>query len=60
MFSPYPQMQLPISHLIRRIKSPIHLDPFCTRTIILFFPFSTVFDKLHELFNTFIIKQDLC
>ena len=30
----------------------LYLEPFCTCTTILFFTFSTVFNKLHEIFNS--------
>ena len=32
-------------------KQPIHLQPLCTRAIILLFIFSTVVNNLHEIFN---------
>ena len=31
-----------------------HLEPFCTHTTTLLFIFSTVFNKWHEIVNTFI------
>ena len=33
-------------------KPPICLQQFCTQTTRLFFTFSIVFNKLHEIFNT--------
>ena len=33
-------------------KQLIHLQPFCTQTVILFFTFSSVFNTLHEIANT--------
>lgn len=37
-------------------KQSIILQPFCTHITILFYTFSTVFNKLCELFNIFFIK----
>ena len=35
-------------------KQLVHLQPFCTYRTILVFTFSTVFNKLHEIFNTLV------
>jgi len=37
-------------------KQPIRLQSFCTHTIIQFFTFSTVFNKLHDILSTLILK----
>lgn len=34
-------------------KQLVYLQPFYTHTAILFFPFSTVFNKLHEILSTY-------
>lgn len=34
-------------------KRPIHLNPFCTQTIILVFTFSIVFNKSHEIQHSY-------
>ena len=34
-----------------KVKQLIHLQPFCTHSVILFFTFSTVLKKLYEIFN---------
>ena len=37
-------------------KLPTPLQPYCTHTAILFFTFSMVVNKLHEIFNTLLHK----
>lgn len=47
-----PWAQAPIQPYDHEDKQLIYLRPFCTQTTILFLTFSTVFCKLHDLFNT--------
>lgn len=44
------ELQLPASHAVVRVNN---LQPLCTHTAVLFFTFSTVLNKLHEIINIY-------
>lgn len=51
------ERQLPVSHEIVRVSTP-YIDNFRHPEDRSSFHFSTVFNKLHDIFNTLLFKKD--